>query len=225
MKSTKTTRSSVKADFKPVRAARPAGKLFERKHAPGSGRHRGKTPEALEYKRQRDRDPDVRKRRAQKRKERRLGGEELRELVADAHPANNRFTAERKAVFLDHFRDGLSLRQAARKAGVSAQTVYDHITADTDFAEAYTRAQDVNTEMLESTLHEVACAGHVGALLAVLKQRRPVRWRETTRTELTGKDGSPIEIEEQQNHRKELIATILAAVKGPAEPLKLVQKK
>jgi len=215
------TSKSPRQDFSKIRAARAAGRLFERKHAPGSGRHRGKTPEALEYKRQRDRDPEVRKRRSEKRKERRSGT--LRELVAEAdqHPANNRFTAERKALFLEHFRDGLSLRQAAKKAGVSAQTVYDHITADTDFAEAYLRAQDVNTEMLESTLHEVARSGHVGALLAVLKQRRPTRWRETTRTELTGKDGSPIEIEEQQNHRRELIATILAAVKGPAEPAKL----
>jgi hypothetical protein len=226
MKSMKTTRSSVKADFKPVRAAQPGGRLFERKHAPGQGPRKNGTPKALEQKRKRDRDPEVRARRKKARQDERLGGDTLRDLIVDPHAAgpNNRFTAERKGQFLEWFSAGLSLRQAARKVGVAPQTVYEHVNTDPDFAEVYLRAQDVNTEMLESVLSEVAYAGHVGAILAVLKQRRPVRWRETTRTELTGKDGDPIQVEEQQNHRKELMATILAAIKGP-EPAKLAAVK
>lgn len=217
MKSTKTTRSFAEP-------AKAAGKLFERKRPLGRSQPRGRSPEALECKRQRDRDPEVRARRSKARKQKRGT---LADVVGDRppHPANNRFTAERKVQFLDWFRQGLSLRRAAEKAGVSAQTVYDHVSTDPDFAEVYLRAQDVNTEMLESTLHEVACSGHVGAILAVLKQRRPARWRETMRAELTGKDGSPIEIEERVTYRKELMATILAAVKAPAEPVKLAAVK
>lgn len=224
MKSTKTTRSSIKADFKPVREARPGGRLFERKHAPGKSQPRNGTPKALEQKRKRDRDPEVRARRKRAREDERLGGDALRDLVGEPSKFNNPFTAARKAEFLEWFAAGLSLRKAAMKIGVAPGTVYEHINTDPEFAEAYQRAQDVNTEMLESVLSEVAYGGHVGAILAVLKQRRPVRWRETTRTELTGKDGDPIEIEEQQNHRKELVATILAAIKGP-EPAKLAVVK
>jgi hypothetical protein len=115
MKTTKTTRSSVKADFRPVRAARAAGRLFERKRPLGRSEPRGRKPEALEYKRQRDRDPEVRARRkAAKKKERQLGGSELRDMIAEAsvHPANNRFTAERKSQFLE---GGIWDRQKPRR--------------------------------------------------------------------------------------------------------------
>lgn len=97
------------------------------------------------------------------------------------------FTPEKRAAFLDHYSTGLTVRQAARKVGVSHVTVFNHIRKDEAFKALYATAMDVNTDVLEDDLHTLARMGNVAALFGTLKARRPERWRD--RVDLSNSSG------------------------------------
>lgn len=234
---TRTTRTFPKIETASPRAAKASGKLFKRVAPPGKAVPHNQKPETIARKRNpkqlaRDAALAKAKRKASPPAMPNEANETgLRDALAigitQRMPGRGvKFTEERKKLFMELYSNGLSVRQSAIGCGISPQTAYDYIASDPTFAEEYTQATDRNTEMLEATLHEIGHSGHVGALLAVLKQRRPHRWREVSRTELTGKDGKPVEVEQREVRRSELMETILAAVAPPKEvpQLEIVKK-
>lgn len=61
-----------------------------------------------------------------------------------------RFTRERKQAFLDHFAGSCNLEAAAAAAGVSADTVYEHLRRDPAFAEGFQEALALGYTLLEA---------------------------------------------------------------------------
>lgn len=98
------------------------------------------------------------------------------------------FTPEKRRQFLEHYSTGTTVREAARKVGVTHVTVFNHIRKDPAFKAEYHAAMETNTDTLEDDLHLMARTGNVAALFGTLKARRPERWRE--RMDLSNSDGS-----------------------------------
>lgn len=110
--------------------------------------------------------------------------------------------------FLDALADTCHVTDAAKTAGVSRRTVYDHRAAHPEFAAAWDEAKVVGADALEDeavrrakegTLKPVfqggELVGHVREysdtlLIFLLKGAKPAKYRE--RFELTGKDGAPL---------------------------------
>lgn len=98
------------------------------------------------------------------------------------------FSPVKRRQFLDLYATGLTVREAARKVGVSTVTVFKHVNKDAEFKAEYRAAMETNTDVLEDDLHTMARNGNVAALFGTLKARRPERWRE--RMDLSNSDGS-----------------------------------
>lgn len=83
--------------------------------------------------------------------------------LADAEPApkprRDAFDGKRKRVFLDAFVKSGCLRAAARKAGVSHQTVYNHQAQDKAFARQCELAHELASTDLELLAWERATVG------------------------------------------------------------------
>lgn len=112
--------------------------------------------------------------------------------------------------FLNALMDGASVSDAARKAGVGRQTVYDWRKADPDFALAWNQAVDIGTDALEDEAQRRGKDGveepvyqggkQVGVvrkysdtlLIFLLKARRPNIYRERVSAEIGGPDGKPL---------------------------------
>ena len=99
-----------------------------------------------------------------------------------------KFTPEKRKEFLEHFAAGSTVAQAARRTGVSAVTVFNHLRKNPVFARKYGRALETNTDLLEDGLHHLARNGNIAAIFGTLKARRPERWRD--RVDVSNKDGS-----------------------------------
>ncbi|TMJ19969.1 MAG: hypothetical protein E6G92_09490 [Alphaproteobacteria bacterium] len=61
-----------------------------------------------------------------------------------------RFTRERKQAFLDHFAGSCNLAAAAEAAGVSVDSVYDHLMNDPAFAQGFEAALQTGYRLLEA---------------------------------------------------------------------------
>lgn len=113
---------------------------------------------------------------------------------------------------LDHMHEGLSLRKACIVAGVSAPTFILWVSSDPVLAEQYARAREACIEKVADELLEIADAP-VGMTDngstdsgAVQKQRlqvdtrrwllsklAPKKYGDKITTEVTGKDGGPVQ--------------------------------
>lgn len=80
---------------------------------------------------------------------------------------------------------------ACRKAGIARMTAYRHRHDDLAFAEAWQNALDDAVDGLEGTVWTRAKKSDTLAIF-LLKAHRPDKYRDTFRTEHTGKDGAPI---------------------------------
>lgn len=98
------------------------------------------------------------------------------------------FTAEKRARFLEHYRTGLTVREAAAVVNISVVTVFNHVRKDEEFAAAYKLAMETNTDVLEDGLHTLARNGNIAAIFGTLKARRPERWRDNVN--ISNSDGS-----------------------------------
>lgn len=126
------------------------------------------------------------------------------------------FNEERQLAFLDLLRETCNVTVAARAVGVSTTTVAKHRQADPLFNERYDEALQEGVDLLEHEAHRRAFKGvdepvfHKGEecgkvrkysdplTMFLLKAHRPTKYRDNTALELTGKNGGPIEISEQE---------------------------
>lgn len=92
---------------------------------------------------------------------------------------------------------GWSITRACLEAGISNRTYYDWRAASPEFAAEADAAIERGTDKLEDIAMERASRPLDGSdtlLIFLLKARRPGRYRETTRHELTGPDGKELTV-------------------------------
>lgn len=99
---------------------------------------------------------------------------------------------ERVVEFLS---DGYSLQAFAGEIGVSRSTVYKWMDEHEAFSDAVKIAQAKSALAWEKRLRSLSLTGEGNptAIIFGLKNRASEEWRDVKATELTGKDGGPIE--------------------------------
>ena len=90
-----------------------------------------------------------------------------------------KFTAKKKAAFLDLLRSGTRRCAAARAVGIDRSTAYRHSRDDPDFAAAVEEAETEANEVVEDALFKAATeGGNVTAMQVWLYNRCPDRWQD-----------------------------------------------
>lgn len=109
-----------------------------------------------------------------------------------ANKAPSSLTPEKKADFLNHLRNGISLAGAARAVGVSHETVYARKRDHAEFAKEIEVAREAGADRMEDALLSQGVSGkNATALIFLLKGARPHKYRENVA--LTGGDGGPVQ--------------------------------
>lgn len=89
-----------------------------------------------------------------------------------------KFTAKRKAAYLESLRNGASKASAAAACGVSRQLIWEYGKENKDFAFEEFDAKQVAIESVEGALHKSAVGGNTTAQIFYLKNRAPDRWTD-----------------------------------------------
>jgi hypothetical protein len=108
-------------------------------------------------------------------------------------PRATNATRSPREIFIDALKTGLSIGGAAKQAGVDRSTAYRWRDDDDDFARAWDDAIEAGTDALEDALTRRALTLSDKGAMFLLQARRPTKYRQVTRHELTGKNGGPIE--------------------------------
>lgn len=125
--------------------------------------------------------------------ERNGAGDEESNGRAEYAEERNRRTSLKKTAFLETLREKYSVYHACKAADIGRTTVYQWREADPDFAKAWDDAQDDAVDALEQSLFERAMGKDTVAAIFLLKGARPEKYKERVASELTGKNGGPIE--------------------------------
>lgn len=137
--------------------------------------------------------------------------------------------------FLDKLRSSPNVAAAAKAAGYSRQWMYEVREQDTEFAKAWDDAIAESLDVAEGELYRRAVRGVVKKvfyqdkqidtikeysdtlLIFLLKSHKPEKYRETTRSEVTGANGGAIKHEDvgfTDEQRANRITTILDAARA-----------
>lgn len=146
---------------------------------------------------------------------------------------SKRVHQEKFNTFLDALEaNGGQIKKSCEIAGVSAPTVYRERRNNPEFAKAWLEREDRGVDVLESEAIRRAVCGYIHEtvmrdgtvvqttrysdplLIFLLKAKRPEKYRELVRTEITGKDGGKIEYTET---RQRVIEELVAALPKPVE--------
>ena len=92
-------------------------------------------------------------------------------------------------------KEGASVIEMAHEIGVVKQTLYDWEKAHPEFLDAMTRAREASQVWWEATGRKNMLTSGFNASVwsRSMAARFPRDWREVKGTELTGKDGGPVE--------------------------------
>lgn len=108
-----------------------------------------------------------------------------------SHGANR--TNRARASFLATLRETCNVSESARSAGVGRRTVYEWRDSDPEFAAAWADAEEEAVDKLEQVARERALDSSDRMLEILLKAHRPEKYVDRVRSEVTGKDGGPVE--------------------------------
>jgi len=89
-------------------------------------------------------------------------------------------------------RDGLTDEQIAHNCGISVATLYNWKNKHVDILEALKKGKEVVDYEVENALHKKAINGDVTAMIFWLKNRRPEKWRDKPKDDLTNDEGVTI---------------------------------
>ena len=89
-----------------------------------------------------------------------------------------------RAAFLSALARAPNVTLAAKAAGVSARTAYNHRDDDPKFAEQWLDALNKSVDKVEATAFKLASEGEPRLIEFILKAHRPDRYRETSRLEV-----------------------------------------
>jgi hypothetical protein len=105
-------------------------------------------------------------------------------------------SAKKKAVLLEAIAEGLTVTEAARRAGMSWRSVYDWKDADPEFAADYKRAYTAGSDIYEQEAKRRAFAGSDALLIFLMKQRDPDRFNQKmVEVRVAGDPDNPIGVE------------------------------
>jgi hypothetical protein len=123
-----------------------------------------------------------------------------------------------KAIFVTALAKSPNVSAACQRAKVSRSWAYAQRDEDSEFAAAWDEALEMGVDEANGELHRRAVkgvlepvyykgkeVGHIRRysdtlLMFLLKAHRPEIYRETVRSELTGKDGGPVQTEQTTKH-------------------------
>lgn len=108
-------------------------------------------------------------------------------------PRATNATRSPRETFIDALKTGLSIGGAAKQAGIDRSTAYRWRNEDDAFARAWDDAIEAGTDAIEDALTRRALTLSDKGAMFLLQARRPGKYRQTTRHELTGKNGGPIQ--------------------------------
>lgn len=94
--------------------------------------------------------------------------------------------------FLAAFRNSANVRAAAGAAGIDWSTAYKARKRELAFAEAWEMAEQEALDLLEARAMQLALAGDTHLLMFFLRTRRPEKYGDRARIELTGGASGPI---------------------------------
>jgi hypothetical protein len=106
------------------------------------------------------------------------------------------------------------VRIACKAANITSPTAYWHREKFPDFAAEWDNALELAIDFLEMTARKRAAASSDTLLIFLLKAHRPEKYRETTKHEISGPNGGPIEVSDA----KERLAARLSRLKPCADP-------
>lgn len=131
-----------------------------------------------------------------------------------------KFNPTKRAKYLQLLREGEFKKDASAAVGVSRFAIYCHAKIDQEFAQqealAYDEGQvlkytEMNEEVTEA-LYDAATSGNVTAAIFWAKCR--LGWVETSRQEITGKDGEPLEFGKVESLTDEQLERIIKSRTG-----------
>lgn len=99
-------------------------------------------------------------------------------------------TPEKKAKFVDMLAAGLSVSAAAKAAGFAREHAYRMRKKDLAFAAMWDDALETGTDKLEDIALKRAADGSDTMLIFLLKARRPDKFRDFAKVDLTNSDGT-----------------------------------
>lgn len=108
--------------------------------------------------------------------------------------------------FLAALRNSGNVRAACQAAGCSREIAYRHRRLEEDFAAQWDEALEEATDVLEGEARRRALSDSDTLLIFLLKSHRPDVYRETSRREITGADGGPVEMRELSDEQLAQIA-------------------
>jgi hypothetical protein len=98
--------------------------------------------------------------------------------------ATYKFNDAAKEIYLEALRKPTTRSEAAKRAGVTVQTVRQHMKIFPEFAEAVMYAEIDGSDVVESVLYEMAIEEHsFPAVSKILDNRNPERWRDMRRSD------------------------------------------
>jgi hypothetical protein len=85
---------------------------------------------------------------------------------------------------------GLTVKQIGHCIGYSKSSLYNKL----DVLDAIKEGRSQGINQVTNALFDSATGGNVTAQIFFLKNRQPDKWRDRRETEVTGKDGGPIQL-------------------------------
>jgi hypothetical protein len=101
--------------------------------------------------------------------------------------------SEWRPAFIAALRNSGNIRAACQAAGIARETVYRNREASAEFRAAWDSALEDAIDVLEATARQRAQASSDTLLIFLLKAHRPEKYRETTRQEISGPGGGPVQ--------------------------------
>lgn len=141
-----------------------------------------------------------------------------------------KLTPEKLTAFCAALAETCNVGRACNAVGISRQTAYNWREDDAEFAQAWARAVKAGLLALEDEAHRRAFEGvdepvfHKGdqcgsvrkysdtLAIFLLKAHDPDKYRESSRMELTGANGGPVQISDAERAAK--VAAILASAQA-----------
>lgn len=99
----------------------------------------------------------------------------------------------RARAFLEALAQEPNVARACREAGISRKTAYKWRKDDASFREAWDEVLEASVDDLEAKAFSRALEGSDYLMRILLSAHRPERYRETSRHEVSGPDGGPVE--------------------------------
>tara|TARA_R110002020_G_scaffold323100_6_gene538880 strand:+ start:1307 stop:1801 length:495 start_codon:yes stop_codon:yes gene_type:complete len=91
------------------------------------------------------------------------------------------FRGDKRKEYLQHLRNGMGRKQAARASGVGIRTVQRYVNQNPDWESERDEAESEAIELVENALFNTAVEGNVSAGIFFLTNRSPDRWTDKRR--------------------------------------------